>query len=373
MLRFAIGSIALVAIAWSIGVPIRRGDVPLWPGARYTVADRDRALEHGLSFLYSKAREPRVFETYGADLLFAFWAISDTSLDPVIARTAWRMGRERSSAWRRAHSRVPPQTNADEIADMVFADDVSTRFGVRGAIYEQLRERAKTFPAEDYLWFDPRREAPPSDIPKACRRCERQNARGATTCKWDGEPLRVRSRYDVYLDALVTSFGGDRSGITLGAPFKDVIRWLPTLRPYPAGNRQEDSEYRRAVYAATHIVYTVNGYSERKIPPGCLVPEFDYLKANMREAMGENDPETMGEYLDSLRAFGLTASDPLLRAGIESVLAAQHADGSWGDTSDAYTWYHSTWTAIDGLREYRWRGFAECPEPRTASTSTQGR
>jgi hypothetical protein len=70
------------------------------------------------------------------------------------------------------------------------------------------------------------------------------------------------------------------------------------------------------------------------------------------------DPETTGEFLDSLRSFGLTTDHPLIRTGIEYLLSTQNADGSWGCTEeeDIYARYHPTWTAIDGLREYAWQG-----------------
>jgi hypothetical protein len=43
---------------------------------------------------------------------------------------------------------------------------------------------------------------------------------------------------------------------------------------------------------------------------------------------------------------------------MDYLLATQNPDGSWGDVEaeDIYDRYHPTWTAIDGLREYAWRG-----------------
>jgi hypothetical protein len=71
----------------------------------------------------------------------------------------------------------------------------------------------------------------------------------------------------------------------------------------------------------------------------------------------------MGEYLDSLRAFGLTSQDPLIRTGFEYLLSSQNPDGSWGDPQNrnVYGRYHPTWTAIDGLRDYRWTKVLPCP------------
>ena len=44
--------------------------------------------------------------------------------------------------------------------------------------------------------------------------------------------------------------------------------------------------------------------------------------------------------------------------GTEYLLAAQNEDGSWGDPDEENIRRrcHTTWTAIDGLRTYAWRG-----------------
>jgi squalene cyclase len=71
----------------------------------------------------------------------------------------------------------------------------------------------------------------------------------------------------------------------------------------------------------------------------------------------------MGEYLDSLRAFGIGFEDPAIRKGFEFLLSVQNHDGSWGDVHDPdiYGRYHPTWTSVDGLRDYRWSKTAPCP------------
>jgi hypothetical protein len=68
----------------------------------------------------------------------------------------------------------------------------------------------------------------------------------------------------------------------------------------------------------------------------------------------------LGEFMDSLRAFGLTERDAPLREGVEYLLANQNADGSWGDPAerDIYLRYHPTWNAVAALSDYRWRGLS---------------
>ena len=113
-----------------------------------------------------------------------------------------------------------------------------------------------------------------------------------------------------------------------------------------------------AIYAVTHIVYTLNDYGTYRLRPGWLPQEFAFLKANVTSACKRNDPEILGELLDSLKAFGLRANHPLIIRGTKYLLEEQNEDGSWGDTHEKNirTRCHTTWTAIDGLRTYAWRG-----------------
>jgi hypothetical protein len=366
-MRPAIASLAVIALALALvssGDP-RRGGTPLWPGARYTHEDRDRAVARGLAFIYnSVALNPQSFGEWGHDLLSAFYNIAVTSEDRALRNTARVMGHERALEWKRLHPSLPPNPDVSDIADLVYGLDAAERLGVPHPVLRtQLRLAAARFSAADYLWFDPAREAPPSDIPNECE-CGVQNERGATVCKRCARKLTMRNRYDLYQDALITTYTGDRCGITLGAHYVDVLRWAPAMRPYPTKD-QGWHNYYAGVYSATHLIYTYNDYSQNRISPDCFPQEFTHLKANLREAEAQNDAETMGEYLDTLRAFGLTFHDDLIRAGFEFLLSVQNPDGSWGDVKDRnpYGRYHPTWTSVDGLRDYRWTTVLPCPAP----------
>ena len=133
---------------------------------------------------------------------------------------------------------------------------------------------------------------------------------------------------------------------------------LPAMRPYPGGAEEDVEFLRDAIYAVTHVVYTLNDYSTYRLRPGWLPREFAFLKANVADACERNDPEVLGELLDSLKAFGLGATHPLIIRGTRYLLAEQNEDGSWGDPDEENirTRCHTTWTAIDGLRTHAWRG-----------------
>jgi hypothetical protein len=332
---------------------------PLWPGARYTIADRDAAVERGLNFVYRTASDPAVFADWGHDLLWCFYSISATAKNPKLRETALKMGHERALEWRRTHPLVPAKTDVDEVSNLLFGSDAADRLGARDPDFkQQLRQAVRSFSVTDFLLFDPAKEPPPSDVPRQCAKCQHWNDRGVTVCRRCGAPLSMRSRYDVWADALITTYSGEIYGVPLGGPYRDVIRWLPVMRPYPARATLSTSAFYDVTNAITHIIYTLNDYNRYLLSPEWLPQEYRYLTSNLEEAVKLQDPESLGEFLDTLRDFGMTEKDALIRIGVDYALSKQNPDGSWGDLSDPdiYNRYHATWTAIDGLREYGYHG-----------------
>jgi hypothetical protein len=337
---------------------ITRGQ-PLWPGSRFTEADRAQAIMRGLKFIYRTALNQQNFKDYGPDYLWCFYSLSAAVRDVEVRRTALRMGIERARVWRRMHRFVPADADAATISSLTYGHDAAESLGVPDdELKAQLKRAAPYFKARDYLLFDPLHEPPPDNVPDECQRCGAHNSRGSKVCFVCKTTLVMRTRYDVWYDALITAYVGERSGINLGARYEDVLKWLPTLRPYRATPQGEGEEFHDTVYAITHIVYTLNNYGQYKLSQQLLPQEFEFLKTNLKAAIADDDADMLGEFMDSLRAFGLTTSDPLIRTGMEYYLSHQNRDGSWGDVfeKDIYMRYHPTWNAIAGLSEYSWAG-----------------
>lgn len=222
----------------------------------------------------------------------------------------------------------------------------------------QIRRAARRFGAVDFLKFDPLAEAVPTDVPEQCGTCESDNPRGRRNCRRCGNSLSMMSRYGILCDALIATYTGDRYGVPLGRSFADVTQLLPRMRPYPKAEDAADDQFTSVAYAITHVIYTLNDYGAYRLRVEWLPHEFEYLKANLKRTIAMDDPETTGEFLDTLKSFGLTEEDPLVQAGTEFVLSRQNRDGSWGNlrADDIYERYHPTWTAIGGLMDYAWRG-----------------
>jgi hypothetical protein len=349
---------APVALAPAL-LPLPADGKPLWPGARYSDADRANAIRRGMRFLHRTAMNPKHFDEHNDDLLWCFYTIATTAADAQLRARAWQIGRERARHWRRKTRSVPADADADTIVALVSGGLAADRLGIPDeTMKRQLVAAASRFGPKDFLHFDPVNEPPPDDVPQTCGTCDNENPRGTITCRTCGTALAMTNRHEVLCDALTTTYFGERYGVRTGGSLAEVMQWLPRMRPYRGYENGTNADFIPVAYAVTHVVYTLNDYGAYRLKPEWLPQEYEFLRANLRHVIAANDPETMGEFLDTLKAFGLTEADPLIRIGMAFVLSRQHADGSWGDPGnrDIYHRYHSTWTAINGLMDYAWQG-----------------
>jgi hypothetical protein len=322
------------------------------------IAASQISITRGLDFIFRVARTKDGFDSYGKLLICCFALAGATSRDTSLRELAKSRAQELAQRWSRAHPVVPPDASPKLILDFILVRYALNRLGFRDAARTaQIRSAAARFSAQDLLGFNPLSEPPPSDLPYDCE-CGQENPSGRTFCKQCRKRLQIQSRYGVWMRALAATYVSGRCGINFGAGYLDVLKWLPTLRPYPTGVDDDVEFLRDAIYAVTHIVYALNDYGAYRLSPRLLPEEFGFLKANVSSACDREDPEILGELLDSLKAFGLRATHPLLIRGTKYLLQAQNEDGSWGDPDEENirTRCHTTWTAIDGLRDYAWRG-----------------
>ena len=320
---------------------------------------RRRAIERGLQFVYRSARVPANFALHGDDFLWCLYTIANTAADPGIAQLARRMGRERAQAWRRLHPAVPADADGEVIASLAFGSYAADRLGlVDTRMHADLQRAAAPLQATDFLDFDPAHELPPGDLPDTCTRCRNDNERGIRRCTTCGNTLEMKGAYEVLCDALTNSYIGERYGVRLGASFPDVAGLIPRMRPYRGYEDGNNPDFLPIAYAVTHIVYTLNDYGTWRLRPDWLPQEYEFLRTNLPACIALGDPDATGEFLDSLKAFGLTHDDALIRSGLDYLLQTQNRDGSWGNIGDRdiYQRYHPTWTAVDGLRDFAFRG-----------------
>jgi hypothetical protein len=319
---------------------------------------REIAIKRGLDFIYRVAGTANGFDSYGALLICCFALVGATSREASLRRLARSRAQKLARRWGRVHPLLPPDAGPELLLDFVLVRYALSRIGLRDvALNAQIRIAARRFSAQDLLGFDPVSEPPANDLSYRCE-CGLKNRRGRTFCKQCRKRLVIQSRYRVWMRALAATYVSERCGILFGARYLDVLKWLPTMRPYPVGADEDVEFLRDAIYAVTHVVYTLNDYGTYRLSPRWLPREFAFLQANVAAACERKDWEVLGELIDSLKAFGLRASHPLIMRATKHLLTEQNEDGSWGDTDEENirTRCHTSWTAIDGLRTYAWRG-----------------
>jgi hypothetical protein len=316
------------------------------------------AIKRGLDFAYHFGSSVDNFESYGSSLICCFALLGATAGDQRLRELGRARCQQFVRRWTRNHRIVPDDLTPDLLLDFILVRYALSRLGVRDqALTAQLRTAAKQFSALDLLGFDPLNEPPAADVSFPCD-CGLKNQRGRKFCKQCRRRLLMQGRHRVWMEALANTFVAERCGIVFGARYLDVLKWLTAMRPYPVQADANDESLRDAIYAVTHVVYTLNDYGTYQLSPRWLPQEFAFLKANIAPLCVSGDIELLGELLDSLKAFGLQATHPLLRRGANYLLAKQNPDGSWGDPDevDIRTRCHTTWTAVDGLRACAWRG-----------------
>jgi hypothetical protein len=328
----------------------------LWRESRFTRAERDHAVRHGLELIYSQAENDQEFfvDNIG-DFLWCYYSIVATTPDEELRAYALERGRALAERWKRGVWGLPLHAGMGVTWDLASTLYVAEELGVHhDTLRAQLEPAIRRWSVKRWLDFDPRTQPPPTTELKLT---------GAEACAAVGKPgsgcpevTREIVDMDIFYDAMITTYFGDRFGVTHGATFDEFIHWLPQLYPY--GTREElgDETFYDLIYIVTHVVYTHNDYGVRRLSPLDLPEEFLFLRDNFHVPYGDGDCETYAEFVDTMKSFGLTPeTDANMALAIESLMALQNADGSWGDPglTDPYDIFHTTWTAIEALRDYR--------------------
>lgn len=321
---------------------------------------RDRAVYRGLRYVERNTRHPAAILGLGSASLYALSFMATTALDSEVRSYARQLALRSFRLWRWNWPDLPDKPDADTVSEFVHACGALERLGLRfPRLKRRVRAASRKFATTEYLWFDPHREPPPADVPEVCC-CGASSPRRRRRCVNPecGSALERMSRLRLWTLSLTSVFCGDRNGVPFGISYEEMMRWLPRMRDYQGPGRSVASFY-DSVYAISHVVYTLNDYGVWLLNPRLLPHEFEYLIDHLDAALAVGDPDMVGEFLDSLRAFGLGNDDAHIAAGIEFLVATQNRDGSWGSQEEGaeYPRFHATWAALDGLRDFAWRGY----------------
>jgi len=327
------------------------------PG-QYRAQDCARAVRRGMQYLERVGSSSDNFSEFGADAIWSFVDLSRTA-DPEVSKRARVIGQRLAHRWHKENPRVPERAGARAIGRLLFGSFASDRIGVASPrLKEEIERAAKRFGPLDVLKFDPAREPVPDDMSDRCENCGTQNARGVLTCVKCTAPVKLTNPYDTLGIAMIELYVWERYGLSFGTTLADLVQHLPKMRPYRGYENGRNAAFDAISLAVTHVVYVFNDYYAYRLKPEWLPAEYEFLRANLKANLATTNADLMGEYLDSLKSFGVTDDDPLLRTGIDFLLRQQNEDGSWGsiDRSGDYTLFHATSTAVNGLSHFAYQG-----------------
>lgn len=322
---------------------------------------RERAIGRGMGFIVALVETDGCLDYLGSGLLYFCRSLATTSPDRHLRTQARQIGRVAFAHWQSTMWGDTADPDAAWwVAELVRGYAAGEDLGVRSPSMKRwLASAVARFDVDDFLLFDPRREAPPAGCTDECD-CGTRSPRGRGVCvnRACRAPLTRMSRYRLWCNAFTGAYCAERYGVPFRARYRDVVRWLPQMRPYRIDGRSSTATFYDIAYTITHLVYTLNDYGLYRLEPAWLPWEYEFLRTYIDTAIACDDPDLVGEFLDALRAFGQPEDDAAVARGYDYVLGAQNADGSWGawDADTLYTGFHATWAAIDGLREFAWQG-----------------
>jgi len=317
---------------------------------------RARAVARAMSFLERLAQGRGGLERFGSGLLYCCGFLAATTPDPNLKRRARQVTMIAFASWCEANREALHDGSASSITAAVQTLDAMARAGRRyPRLQRHLRQIAASFDPIAMHGFDARIEPPPADIPESCP-CGTENVRKAKRCVACGARLDWTPAIRAWYLCFISAYCGQRYGVKLGVSFPEAVQWLPQMREY-RGPARNWNRFHDSVYGITHLVYTLNDYGRFLLKPQWLGVEYEFLRKHWAAPIEANDPDMTGEFLDSLRAFGLTEEDPAIRYAMEFLIESQNEDGSWGarDGMIDYRRFHATWAALDGLREFSWK------------------
>ncbi|MFH2007219.1 MAG: hypothetical protein ABI333_11580 [bacterium] len=309
------------------------GPRPLWKGAAFTDDQLSNVLVAGAHWLITHAERTGAFEL--SDLQQVFLILRQSARDPALRRLGARVGLQLARRFLRLAPRPKATDPVAQLFDHAAGLYFSGRLGLEASPnYRKAVQLAFQYASPERLF---RKSQPPNEVRDL-------------------------------LDWLVDLYFPFKLGLSQPTRYTDIVARARRYT-FPFGVFETPKTLEDRTYLATHVVYVLSDFNECRLQETQLRPLVRFLEKAARVYLAMDDVETLGEIADALKIVGRGYRCPLLRKILGRLLQRQNGDGSWGDihSKDSYKRYHTTWTAFNGLLEYRFApGSAADPAIRRA-------
>jgi len=317
--------------------------------------ERRTAVMQALDAIFKLAANEENFQQFGNDVIQCFYDISSVTHDPVRSRALmyveqlaqrWRHS-VLARGWRGDLVKPPATTILDTIVGLYCMERVGVASNNLKRDLTATLSRVNgtniqdNYSVIDYFGWDPRAGPPPQ---------------GGIIDPASGIQI---SRYRAMCTSLTYAFYIDSVGLDIGCSYPTILQHLKSIRPYQGPRKFRIWEdYVDQCYLATHVVFTLSNWGELSLESHLLPHEYLFIREHLPIAVRQNDVHLVGEYLECLRVFAVSDADPLVKLGIAFLLNTQsESTHRWDDHLDAYTSYHATMVAAQGLLAHNARGF----------------
>ena len=308
------------------------------------------SVQRGLDFILRLALDDENFHNFGSDAFSCFYDIATTAEEP-LRKFALLRTELTAQLWLKHYPTLRNESeeedeDPDKLLDFMMGLYSLERVGIGHGSKEELRV--------------------------ACSKCSLVDLFGI-----EKDDIMVRSlpvsepaiAHSDYISCISSAFYAAKTGINVHLDLKNLLKLLPTFRPYSDFHDVRDGhdddnfdEYADTLTLIANVVHVLSSYGEFCISPTLLPQEYAYLvnPVHLERAMETVDVHLAGEICHCLRVFGTSEHHPLLAKGLQFLRNSQRKDGSWPtrrQDEGAYVRYHATMCAISALNPQRFRGF----------------
>ena len=309
------------------------------------------SVQRGLDFILTLALDEENFNSFGTDAFSCFYDVSTTAEEP-LRKFALLRTELTAQLWLkyyptlRKNGEEQEDEDPERLIDFLMGVYSLERVGIAHDSKEELRA--------------------------AILKCSVTDLFGIEKDEIRIKPLPVDEpamAHSYYISCISSAFYGTKTGINVHLNLNNLLKLLPTFRPYDDYNEiknghddEEFDEYADTLTLIANVIHVVSNYGELCISPTILPQEYAYLTnpLHLNRCIDAVDVHLVGEICHCLRVFGTDENDPFLSKGLTFLREVQNLDGSWPtrrNDTDPYFRYHASMCAVSALNPQRFRGF----------------
>lgn len=274
-------------------------------------------------WMVKDSKKPERMKDYGSDFLQFFYEIKSSAADKELRERAAKDGLDQAKRCLAYFKKKKDLVLVEDVTEAIAFLALAREFGVKkesAFLYSKVSVAMKTMSFQ--ALFNLSKGEKSDDAEDLC-------------------------------DAVIAFHFARRAGLQEG----QGLKWaMAQARAYKYDSKTKDEDVLlNQDNLVTHVIYVMSDYGRVTLKASNYKGELAYMRAAFKRVYREKDVEGVAEFIDSSRILGIKDSDPMIRKGLRWLIGVQKTDGSFGD-GDEYDIYHSTWTALNALRPFRFQG-----------------